>query len=155
MMPKIINVRNVTVVGFELSGTQEEIAEMRPEWTARFLEKASQIPGQTDSHLLDICLKRAGQLYTHCIGMEVTQIDIIPTGMTSLTVPAGSYVLLEFFGSEQEIPFAFRTILQWARDHRVRLDKNEFRITVTLEEKYRHLYWRLADKQSEAAEEAV
>ncbi|OLN21186.1 hypothetical protein BTO30_16275 [Domibacillus antri] len=155
MMPKIVNVRTVTVIGFEMSGTQEEIAAMRPEWTARFLEAASQISGQTDGHLMDICLKRAGQLYTHCIGMEVNQIDIIPAGMTSLTVPPGSYALLEFHGEGEEIPFAFRTILQWAREHKVRLDTNEFRINVKIAEGHHHLYWRLADKRTEAVEEAV
>jgi predicted transcriptional regulator YdeE len=155
MTPKIVNVRTVTVVGFEMSGTQDEIAALRPEWTKRFLEAASQISGQTDGNLMDICLKRAGQLYTHCIAMEVNQIDIMPSGMTSLTIPSGSYALLEFHGSDDETQFAFRTILQWAREHKIRLDANEFRIKVTIEEGHHHLYWRLADKRSEANEEAV
>lgn len=155
MLPRIVDVRAVTVVGFEMSGTQEEIAALRPEWTARFLEAASQIPDQTDGNLMDICLKRAGQLYTHCIAMKVNHIDIIPAGMTSLTIPAGSYAFLEFHGSDKEVVFAFRTILQWAREHKVRLDSNEFRINVTIKENFHHLYWRLADKRSEASEEAV
>lgn len=155
MSPKIVDVRSVTVVGFEISGTLEEIAALRPEWTARFLETASQIPDQTDGNLMDICVKRTGQLYTHCIGMEVDHIDIIPAGMTSLTVPAGSYAFLEFYGSDHEISFAFRSILHWAREHKIRLDSNEFRINVTINEGHHHLYWRLADKRSEAVEEAV
>ncbi len=155
MTPKIVDVRTVTVIGFEISGTQDEITALRPEWTKRFLKAASQIPGQTDGNLMDICLKRAGQLYTHCIAMEVKQIDIIPSGMTNSTIPSGSYALLEFHGSDDEIQFAFRTILQWAREHKVRLDSNEFRIDVTIEEGHHHLYWRLADKRSEAIEEAV
>lgn len=155
MTPEIVDVRTVTVIGFEISGTQEEIDALRPEWTKRFLEAASQIPEQTNGNLMDICLRRAGQLYTHCIAMEVNQIDIIPSGMTSLTIPPGSYALLQFLGSDDEIPFAFRTILQWAREHKVRLDPNEFRIDVTIDEGRHHLYWRLADKRSEAIEEAV
>lgn len=155
MVPKIVNMRTVTAIGFEISGTQDEINALRPKWTKRFLEAASRIPGQTDGNVMDICLKRAGQLYTHCIAMEVNKIDIIPSGMTSLTIPSGSYALLEFHGSRDEIPFAFRTILQWARDHNIRLDANEFRVDVTIEEGFHHLYWRLADKRSEAIEEAV
>ncbi|OKL37515.1 GyrI-like domain-containing protein [Domibacillus mangrovi] len=155
MTPKIVDVRTVAVVGFEIRGTQDEIAALRPEWTKRFLEAASQIPRQTDGNLMDICLKRAGQLYTHCIAMDVNQIDIIPSGMTSLIIPSGSYALLEFHGRDDEIQFAFRTILQWAREHKVRLDSNEFRIDVTIDDGHHHLYWRLADKRSEAIEKAV
>lgn len=155
MNPKLVDVRAVTVVGFEMSGTEEEIAAMRPEWKQRFLEAASQIPAQTDGHLMDICLKRAGQLYTHCIAMEVSHIDIIPSGMSSLTIPAGSYALLEFHGGAEEVKSGFRSILSWAREHHVRLDQNEFRIHVTVHEEQHHLYWRLANKRSEAIEEAV
>lgn len=155
MNPKIVDVRAVTVVGYEMSGTQEEIATLRPEWKERFLEVAGQIPEQTDGHLMDICLKRAGQLYTHCIAMEVNHIDIIPAGMSSLTIPAGSYALLEFHGEAEEVKYGFRSILTWAREHNVRLDANEFRIHVTVSDGHHHLYWRLADKRSEAIEEAV
>ncbi|WNS81042.1 GyrI-like domain-containing protein [Domibacillus sp. DTU_2020_1001157_1_SI_ALB_TIR_016] len=155
MNPKLVDVRAITVVGFEMSGTEEEIAAMRPEWKKRFLETASQIPSQTDGYLMDICLKRAGQLYTHCIAMEVSHIDIIPSGMSSLTIPAGSYALLELDGQEKDVKNGFRSILAWAREHHIRLDPNEFRIHVTIHGEQHHLYWRLANKRSEAAEEAV
>ncbi|WP_046175984.1 GyrI-like domain-containing protein [Domibacillus indicus] len=155
MNPKLVDVRAVTVVGYEMSGTQKEIEAMRPEWKKRFLEAASQIPGQTDGYLMDICLKRSGQLYTHCIAMEVNHIDIIPSGMSSLTVPAGSYVLLEFSGESKDVKYGFRSILSWAREHKIRLDANEFRIHVTVSDIEHQLYWRLADKKSEAIEEAV
>jgi predicted transcriptional regulator YdeE len=103
MEPKLLIKPEIKLIGIEVRTINRE--EMDPStakipglWGRLFQEKiAERIPNKkTDGHLLGTYTKYESDHtgpYSLIVGLEVDNLESIPSGMTGLTIPAGLYLV--------------------------------------------------------------
>ncbi|OCA88762.1 GyrI-like domain-containing protein [Pseudobacillus wudalianchiensis] len=157
MIPKIVEIGEIKVIGLQTTCQEAELAAERERMWKQFKHFADTIPNQTNGHMMEICLQKQGSLIKHCVAMEVESADIVPSGMTSFTIPPQSYIHIEHTGCTDTIWQSLYELKQWAKNYHCRLDPNHFTIDVTISEDppTHGLYVKLEDQKIESGELVV
>ncbi|MBM7648247.1 putative transcriptional regulator YdeE [Bacillus ectoiniformans] len=157
MVPKIVELKEVKVVGLSKTFEEAALAKELPILQNNFRERADEISLKVDDHLINVCIKKVGTRVTHFVGTEVNSYESIPEGMEDFTIPSQSCIFFEHQGSQSTVWKSFSLMYKWAKDHHCLLDTNGFKIDVTITEDppVHELYIKLADKIEQSAEKAV
>ena len=101
--------------------------ESEADFTSRAVEhtRRCQALGVVSPHAIGALLRREAaegggllQGYTHCY----TQVERAPRGARLVTAPAGRYLTLCHTGGYAALDASYRRMLDWAAEHRARLD---------------------------------
>ena len=157
MIPKIVEIGEIKVIGLQTTCQEAELAAEKERLWKQFKQFANVIPNQTDGYMMEICLQKQGSLIVYCVAMEVERADIIPSGMTSFTIPPQNYIHVEHTGYTETVWQSLNEIKQWAKNYRCRLDPSQFTIDVTISEDppAHGLYVKLEDQKIESGEIVV
>lgn len=141
---KIVHKDAFLVVGIKVILKLPELFTKMPKVFKEVENYVTKINFRKNDYLLDINLKREKDLFTRLIGVEVTNMPVIPAHFVGLKIPAASYLYYLHKGEINEIYDAFVLMYDYALKEQLSLDKDEFKIEVhNQKNREYHLYLRL------------
>ncbi|MEK4027625.1 effector binding domain-containing protein [Pseudobacillus sp. FSL P4-0506] len=157
MIPKVVEIEEIKVIGLQKTCQTTDLETEKAILWKQFKQFASDILDQTNGELMEICRQKQGSLVTHCVALEVNNVDIVPAGMISFNIPPQSYIYMKHNGYTHTLWKSLNEIKQWAKEHHCRLDPNQFMIHVKISEEppVHELYVKLEDKKRESTEIVV
>ncbi len=114
-MIEIIRAVPRKVIGIKVSGEWEALWLAMPQAWQEFRARAQEIRNRVNSYFIDLSLGQDDGIYTQFICAEVSEISMVPLGMTSLQIPRQTYLHCRHDGPLEDIATSFGAIYQWAR----------------------------------------
>lgn len=134
------------LVGIKVETDWRHLAtEMPAAWQVMRARQA-EIENRVNNDFLDVCLQEKGEIYTQCVGVEVSHFDAVPEGMTAIEIPAQQYVYHLHTGSEDQIAATFGAMYAWALQNGIAVDEFKIdRISSTTQTGH-HLFIRIVGR---------
>lgn len=104
-------------LGVEVVADWEQLSTVMPRAWAAFLERRAEIKHRVGEVLIDVSLKQDGTRFTQLICSEVSAVESLPVGMTTLGIPAQWYVHHRHIGAVKGIAATFGEMYDWAESN--------------------------------------
>lgn len=141
---KIVHKDEFLVVGIKVTLQLPQLFIEMPKVFRELENKRDKINYKKNDFILDISLKRENDLFTQFVGVEVTNMPVIPEHFVGLKIPAAKYLYYLHKGDVKEIYDAFVKMYDYASKENLILDEDEFKIEIhNQKNREYHLYLRL------------
>ena len=115
--PEVVEYESFNVVGIELPDAERKPYLITYAWAA-LCPKMSSIKQQVHpERLYGLWYKKPGaEKHSYLVGVEVKELEDVPAGMVTCTVPAAKFVRVVHVGRIGTIPLTYRAVTEWMRE---------------------------------------
>lgn len=112
---EIINKDRLWVIGMPVTASWDDLWVEMPKAWKRFFDRHAEITDVVGDRFIDVSLHQDDDRYLQLVGVEVSEIGLVPQNMQAVDIPAQSYIHHTHVGAVSDIAGTFGDMYDWAK----------------------------------------